>query len=161
LHHQPNTKKEKAMSTTSKDQVVESLSVLLGSSYTLYLKTHNFHWNVTGPMFTTLHTLFETQYLELALAVDEIAERIRTLGVFAPGSYAEFSKLTTINEAEGHPKATEMIAILVEDQSAIAAAARVVIKASEEGGDQASADLATRRLDIHEKNAWMLRSHLE
>lgn len=149
------------MSTTSDDKVVESLSVLLGSTYTLYLKTHNFHWNVTGPMFTTLHTLFETQYTELALAVDEIAERIRTLGAFAPGSYAEFSKLTTIAEANGHPKATEMISTLVEDQTAIAEASRQVIEVAEAAGDAASVDLATRRIEVHQKNAWMLRSHLE
>ncbi len=141
--------------------VVDSLSTLLASSYTLYLKTHNYHWNVTGPMFTTLHTLFETQYTELALAVDEIAERIRTVGAFAPGSYTAFAKLTTVKEENGRPKATDMIRNLVADQEAIAKAARAVIAAGEKAGDQATVDLATRRLDVHQKNAWMLQSHLE
>ena len=149
------------MSTPEKHAVVEPLSVLLASSYTLYLKTHNYHWNVTGPMFTTLHTLFETQYTELALAVDEIAERIRTLGAFAPGSYSAFAQLSTVSEETGRPAAKEMISILVADQEKLAAAARQVIEAAETARDQASADLATRRLDVHEKNAWMLRSHLE
>jgi len=144
-----------------KNAVVESLGVLLASSYTLYLKTHNYHWNVTGPMFTTLHTLFETQYTELALAVDEIAERIRALGAFAPGSYSVFAKLSTVKEETGRPEAKEMIRLLVADQQALADAARRVIEAAEAVRDQASGDLATRRLDIHEKNAWMLRSHLE
>lgn len=141
--------------------VVDSLSTLLASSYTLYLKTHNYHWNVTGPMFTTLHTLFETQYTELALAVDEIAERIRTVGAFAPGSYTAFARLTTVKEENGRPKATDMIRNLVADQEAIAKAARAVIAAGEKAGDQATVDLATRRLDVHQKNAWMLQSHLE
>lgn len=145
----------------SKQAVVEALSSLLAGSYTLYLKTHNYHWNVTGPMFTTLHTLFETQYLELAIAVDEIAERIRALGAFAPGSYSEFTRLSTVKEATEHLKAEEMIRVLVADQDAIASAARRVIDAAEIAGDQASADLGTRRIDVHEKNAWMLRSHLE
>ncbi len=143
------------------DQVAEAANRLLASSYTLYLKTHNFHWNVTGPMFTTLHTLFETQYQELALAVDEIAERIRALGHVAPGSYAEFAELTSVKEAVGVPPATEMIRQLTADQQTVAQAARTVIEAAEGAGDQASADLAVRRIEIHEKNAWMLRSHLE
>jgi starvation-inducible DNA-binding protein len=141
--------------------VTDALSVLLASSYTLYLKTHNYHWNVTGPMFTTLHTLFETQYTELAIAVDEIAERIRAAGAFAPGSYSAFSKLSTVKEETGRPEAKEMIRVLVGDQGAVADAARRVITAAESAGDQATADLATRRLEAHEKNAWMLRSHLE
>jgi starvation-inducible DNA-binding protein len=149
------------MPERSDSPVTAPLAKLLASSYTLYLKTHNFHWNVTGPMFTTLHTLFETQYTELALAVDEIAERIRALGSFAPGSYTEFAKLSAVKEASGHPKATEMIELLVRDHGAVTAAARAVVAAAEEAGDQASADLATRRIDVHEKSAWMLRSHLE
>jgi len=149
------------MARQAKAPVVDALSTLLASSYTLYLKTHNYHWNVTGPMFTTLHTLFETQYTELALAVDEMAERIRALGAFAPGSYSAFSKLSKVAEEEGRPEARKMIRNLVSDQAAVAAAARRVIEAAEAAGDQASADLATRRLDVHEKNAWMLRSHLE
>jgi starvation-inducible DNA-binding protein len=141
--------------------VVQSLSTLLASSYSLYLKTHNFHWNVTGPMFTTLHTMFEAQYTELALAIDEIAERIRSLGAFAPGSFTAFAALTKVQEETGRPEAKEMIRILVADQAALADAARAVIEAAEAVRDQATTDLATRRLDIHEKNAWMLRSHLE
>jgi len=149
------------MTQQSNTQVVAALSTLLASSYTLYLKTQNFHWNVTGPMFSTLHTLFETQYTELAMAVDEIAERIRALGAYAPASYSAFAKLTTIQEETGRPEAKEMIRILVSDQQAIAASARDLIEAAEAARDQASADLGTRRLDVHEKNAWMLRSHLE
>ena len=143
------------------EHVVEGLSRLLADSYTLYLKTHNYHWNVTGPMFTTLHTLFETEYSELALAVDEIAERIRALGAPAPGSYSEFSRLADVKEASGSPKATEMIEDLVADQATLVTAARRVVEAAEAAGDQASADLGTRRIDVHEKNAWMLRSHVE
>ncbi len=141
--------------------VVEKLNVLLASSYTLYLKTHNFHWNVTGPMFTTLHTLFETQYNELALAVDEIAERIRTLGAPAPGTYKAFASLSLVKEEEGVPKAMDMISQLVADSAVISEIAKEVIAAAEDINDQASADLATRRIDVHQKNAWMLRSHLE
>ena len=149
------------MTTKPNQAVVEALSALLATSYTLYLKTHNYHWNVTGPMFTTLHTLFETQYTELALAVDQIAERIRAVGAFAPGSYAAFAKLTSVKEETRRPKAKEMIRVLVSDQEAVAKSARRVIAAAEAIRDQASVDLATRRLDVHEKNAWMLRSHLE
>ena len=141
--------------------VVSELERLLASSYSLYLKTHNYHWNVTGPMFTTLHTLFETQYTELALAVDEIAERIRTLGARAPGSYSEFQRLSSVAEDTGSPKAEAMIQQLLEDQGRIADIARDIIGRADESGDQATADLATRRLDVHEKNGWMLRSHLE
>ncbi|MFC1746768.1 Dps family protein [Candidatus Neomarinimicrobiota bacterium] len=141
--------------------VIDELGRLLATSYTLYLKTHNYHWNVTGPMFTTLHTMFETQYTELALAVDEIAERIRSLGAPAPGSYTAFVKLTAIEEETGSPNAKEMIGNLVADQAAVSAVARRVIAAAESAGDQATGDLATRRLDVHEKHAWMLRSHLE
>lgn len=149
------------MKKPSNQRVVETLSILLASSYTLYLKTQNYHWNVTGPMFTTLHTLFETQYTELALAVDQIAERIRSVGAFAPGSFAGFTKLTTVNEDTGHPEAKAMIRNLAADQEKIAVAARAVIKAAEAASDQATIDLATRREDAHQKNAWMLRSHLE
>jgi len=145
----------------SNEAVVEALSRLLADSYTVYLKTHNYHWNVTGPMFTTLHTMFMTQYTELALAIDEIAERIRACGAFAPGSYAEFQKLSKVKDPKGRSTATAMLETLVADQEVVGDAARAVIKAAEKAGDQASADLATRRLDIHQKNAWMLRSHLE
>jgi starvation-inducible DNA-binding protein len=149
------------MTTQSNQPVAEALSALLASSYTLYLKTHNYHWNVTGPMFTTLHTLFETQYTELAIAVDQIAERIRAVGAFAPGSYSAFTRLSSVKEENGRPEAKEMIRILVSDQEVVAESARRVFVAAEAARDQASADLATKRLDVHEKNAWMLRSHLE
>ena len=141
--------------------VAEAASRLLADSYTIYLKTHNYHWNVTGPMFTTLHTLFETQYTELALAVDEIAERIRALGSRAPGSYSEFARLASVKEAEGTASAQQMIEQLVSDYDTVAATAREVFARAEEAGDQATADLAVRRIDVCEKNAWMLRSHLE
>ena len=144
-----------------KKPVVDALSRLLADSYTTYLKTHNFHWNVTGPMFNTLHTMFETQYTELAMAVDEIAERIRALGAPAPGTYAAFQKLSSVREPKSLPNARGMIDQLAKDQDAIAKSARAVIKAAEGAGDSASADLATRRIDTHQKNAWMLRSHLE
>jgi starvation-inducible DNA-binding protein len=143
------------------DPVVEAAARLLADSYTLYLKTHNFHWNVTGPMFMTLHALFMTQYTELALAVDEIAERIRALGHLAPGSYTEFARLSRVKEAQGAPSAKEMIRELVADNATVAAAAQALFDAAEEAGDQASADLATQRIQVADKNAWMLRSHLE
>jgi starvation-inducible DNA-binding protein len=142
-------------------RVADATARLLADSYTLYLKTHNFHWNVTGPMFTTLHTLFETQYTELALAVDQIAERIRALGEFAPGSYSEFARLATVKEAKSVPPAVEMIRQLVADYETVAATAQEVFDVADELGDQATADLATQRMQISEKNAWMLRSHLE
>ncbi len=144
-----------------KDSRVEALSRLLADSYTLYLKTHNFHWNVKGPMFTTLHTLFETQYTELALAVDEIAERIRAVGAPAPGSYAAFGKLTGIKESEKVPSAVEMVKQLAADQDTVASSARAVLEVSQAAEDEVSADLAITRMQVHEKNAWMLRSHLE
>jgi len=143
------------------DEIVKCLSELLATSYTVYLKTHNYHWNVTGPMFTTLHTLFETEYTELALAVDEIAERIRAMGARAPGSYSEYIKLSAVTEDTDSPAALDMIKVLVSDQQSIVEVAKRVVAAAEEAGDLATADLGTRRIDIHEKNAWMLRSHLE
>lgn len=145
----------------NRQAVIDALGALLADSYTLYLKTHSYHWNVTGPMFTTLHTLFETHYMELALAVDEIAERIRALGAPAPGSYTQFSERAAVREDTGVPKATEMIEALVRDQVTVADAARRVVKAAEALGDDASGDLGVRRIEVHEKNAWMLRSHLE
>jgi starvation-inducible DNA-binding protein len=145
----------------AKKPLVEAASRLLADSYTLYLKTHNYHWNVTGPMFGQLHALFETQYTELAAAVDVIAERIRTLGAPAPGSYAAFSRLATIKEApDAPPAAEEMIHHLAADQDAVVASANLLLKAAESADDAATLDLATRRIDVHEKNAWMLRSHL-
>ncbi len=142
-------------------EIVAGLSKLLADTYTLYLKTHNFHWNVTGPMFQTLHLMFETQYNELALAVDLIAERIRALGAPAPGSYREFGQLSSIKEAEGVPPATEMIRQLVEAQEAVVRTARGVFPAVDRASDEPTADLLTQRMQVHEKTAWMLRSLLE
>ena len=141
--------------------IAEGLSRLLADTYTLYLKTHNFHWNVTGPMFQTLHLMFETQYNELALAVDLIAERIRALGYPAPGTYAEYSKLSSIKEAPGVPKAQEMIRLLVDGQEAIVRTARSIFPVVEKVNDEPTADLLTQRMQVHEKTAWMLRSLLE
>lgn len=146
---------------TQKSAAVEPLEVLLADSYTLYLKTHSYHWNVTGPMFSSLHTLFETQYTELALAVDEIAERIRSLGAPAPGSYSQFIERANVKEDTGVPPAMDMIRNLAADHEAVAAAARQVARAAEDAEDDASVDLGVRRIDLHEKSAWMLRSHLE
>jgi len=142
-------------------EIAEGLSRLLADTYTLYLKTHNFHWNVTGPMFTTLHTLFETHYNELAIAVDIIAERIRTLGVNAPGSYKQFAELSSIEEETGTPSAIEMIRQLVEGQEAVTRTARSIFPVVEQSNDEPTADLLTQRMQVHEKNAWMLRSLLE
>jgi len=143
-----------------RQQIGEGLSRLLADTYTVYLKTHNFHWNVTGPMFNTLHLMFETQYNELALAVDLIAERIRALGLPAPGSYAQFAKLTCIQEETGVPAAEEMIRQLVKDQETVVRTARSIFPAVEKAGDEPTADLLTQRMQIHEKTAWMLRSML-
>jgi starvation-inducible DNA-binding protein len=141
-------------------QIAEGLSRLLADSYTLYLKTHNYHWNVTGPQFNSLHLMFETQYTELATAVDEIAERIRSLGVRAPGSYSEFAELTSIAEGSGEESAEEMTRQLVLGQESVARTAREAFGAAEQANDQPTADLLTQRMQIHEKNAWMLRSML-
>ena len=141
--------------------IADGLSHLLADTYTLYLKTHNFHWNVKGPMFQTLHLMFETQYNELALAVDLIAERIRALGEPAPGSYSDFARLSPIKEAKGVPAATKMIAELVAGQEAVARTARRIFPLVEKANDEPTADLLTQRMQIHEKTAWMLRSLLE
>lgn len=137
------------------------LGKLLADTYTLYLMTHNFHWNVKGPMFNTLHLMFETQYNELALAVDLIAERIRALGEPAPGTYSEFVKLSSIKEVKGVPTAEEMIRHLVKGQEAVVKTARSLFPAVEKASDEPTADLLTQRMQLHEKNAWMLRSLLE
>jgi len=141
--------------------IAEGLSRLLADTYTLYLKTHYFHWNVTGPMFNTLHLMFEAQYTELALAVDLVAERIRSLDVYAPGTYRDFAKLSSINESESVPKAEDMIKELVEGHEAVCRTARSVFPASDAASDEATADLLTQRLQLHEKTAWMLRSLLQ
>ena len=141
--------------------IAAGLANLLADTYTLYLKTHNFHWNVTGPMFQTLHLMFEQQYNELALAVDLIAERIRALGVAAPGTYKAFAKLSSIKEEEGVPSAEEMIARLVEGQEAVVRTARSIFPVVDQANDEPTADLLTQRMQVHEKTAWMLRSLLD
>lgn len=143
-----------------RQEIASGLARLLADSYSLYLKTHNYHWNVTGPMFNTLHLMFETQYTELATAVDEIAERIRALGIKAPGSYSDFQKLTSIAEGTGDESAEEMIRQLVIGQETIVRTAREVFPLAEAANDEPSADLLTQRMQLHEKNAWMLRSML-
>jgi len=145
---------------TDRAAIADGLARLLADSYTLYLKTHNYHWNVTGPHFNTLHTMFEAQYTELATAVDEIAERIRALGVKAPGSYREFAALASVDEAQGHEDAAQMIRELVAGQEAVVRTARAAFPAAERASDEPTADLLTQRMQIHEKNAWMLRSML-
>ncbi len=144
-----------------RQEIAEGLSRLLADTYSLYLKTHNFHWNVTGPMFNTLHLMFEAQYTELALAVDLIAERIRALGFPAPGTYSEYAKLSSIDETPGVPKAEEMIRLLVQGQESVVRTARSIFPIVDAANDEPSADLLTQRMQIHEKTAWMLRSLLE
>lgn len=143
-----------------REAIAKGLSKLLADTYTLYLKTHNYHWNVTGPMFNTLHLMFEQQYTELATAVDLIAERIRALGHPAPGSYRAYSKLTSIKEEEGVPDANEMIRQLVIGQETVVRTARELFPTVEKAADEPTADLLTQRMQVHEKNAWMLRSLL-
>ena len=142
-------------------EIAKGLGHLLADTYTLYLKTHNFHWNVTGPMFQTLHLMFETHYNELALAVDLVAERIRALGLHAPGTYRQFAQLSAIKEEDGIPKAQEMIRLLVQGHETVARTAREVFVSAEEASDQPTCDLLTQRMQVHEKTAWMLRSLLE
>ncbi len=149
------------ISEGDRQEIAEGLSRLLADSYTLYLKTHNYHWNVVGPMFNTLHLMFETHYNELALAVDLIAERIRSLGEPAPATYREFLALSSIGEDDDHPDATEMIRRLVKGHEAVARTARSVFPIVEKSSDEPTADLLTQRLQVHEKTAWMLRSMLE
>lgn len=142
--------------------ITAGLSRLLADTYTLYLTTHNFHWNVTGPMFNTLHTMFMTQYTELWNAVDPIAERIRSLGHVAPGSYAQFAKLSSLPDAPAKPpKALEMVRLLADGHEAVARTARSIFPAANKADDQPTCDLLTQRLDLHEKTAWMLRALLE
>ena len=142
--------------------IAGGLSHLLADTYTLYLTTHNFHWNVTGPMFNTLHQMFMVQYTELWNAVDPIAERVRSLGHAAPGSYAQFGALTSIKDAPASPpKALEMVRILVEGHEAVARTARSIFPLADKAGDEPTADLLTQRLTVHEQTAWMLRSLLE
>ena len=149
------------ISEEDRKSIVDGLSRLLSDTYVLYLKTHNFHWNVTGPMFQTLHLMFETQYNELALAVDLIAERIRALGFPAPATYREFARLTSIREDEVVPRADEMIRLLVQGQEAVVRTARAAFAPAERASDQPTMDLLTQRMQIHEKTAWMQRSLLQ
>ena len=142
-------------------KIAQGLSKLLADNFTLYLKTHNFHWNVTGPMFNTLHLMFETQYNELWTANDQIAERIRSLGYPAPGTLSEYEKMSSVREAQGQPKAEMMVRQLVEGNEAVARTARSIFPAVDSASDEATADLLTQRMQVHEKNAWMLRSLLE
>jgi starvation-inducible DNA-binding protein len=141
-----------------RESIANKLAILLADTYTLYLKTHNFHWNVTGPMFNTLHLMFEQQYNELALAVDLIAERIRALGVFAPGSYTQYTQLSTIKEETEIPQAEEMIRLLLEGHEAVIRTARSSFPVAENANDESTCDLLTQRIQIHEKTGWMLRS---
>ena len=149
------------LSETDRKEIADSLSHLLADSYTLYIKTHNYHWNVTGPQFQQLHDAFEQHYIELSKAVDDIAERIRSLGHYAPGSYKAFSELTEIEEEEGHPNAETMVRNLVRSHETVARTARRAFKHAEKAGDESTCDLLTQRMQTHEKTAWMLRSVVE
>ncbi len=144
--------------STERGLVADALARLLADTYTLYLKTHGYHWNVTGPQFRSLHLMFEEQYLELRDAVDEIAERIRALGPLAPGSYREMSRLISVTDEEGAPEAMEMVRHLIVGRETVVRAAETVVHAADEAGDAASLDLATRRVAVHEKTLWMLRA---
>lgn len=152
---------EIGISKDDRKAIADGLSHVMADTYALYLKTHNYHWNVTGPMFQTLHLMFEAQYNELWAAVDVVAERIRALGHFAPGTYKAFARLSSIGEEEGVPPATEMIKNLVKGHEQAAATARKLFPAADKANDQATADLLTQRLEVHEKTAWMLRSLVE
>jgi starvation-inducible DNA-binding protein len=149
------------ISAKDRTRLAEGLSRLLADTYVLYLKTHNFHWNVEGPMFQTLHIMFMEQYTEAWNAIDPIAERIRALGHYAPGTYKQYVKLASVKETEGVPKAGQMIRQLIEGQETVARTARSVLPVADDANDQPTLDLLTQRLDIHEKNAWMLRSLLK
>lgn len=149
------------ISEEQRKKIADGLAHLLADTYTLYIKTHNFHWNVTGPMFNSLHLMFEKQYMELANAVDEIAERVRALGFPAPASYQQFSALTVIKEETGVPVAKEMIKQLVQGQESVVRTARGILPVADDANDQPTVDLLTRRMEAHEKTAWMLRSLLE
>jgi len=155
------SKPDIGISETDRAAISQGLSVLLADSYSLYLTTHNFHWNVTGPMFNTLHLMFMTQYTEQWTALDLIAERIRALGHPAPGTYKEFGRLTTIKEVDGVPKAMDMVRHLVTAQESTARTARKLFPLVDKANDQPTADLLTQRIEVHEKTAWMLRSLLE
>jgi starvation-inducible DNA-binding protein len=156
MHQAQNT-----IQSTPEAGLAAGLSTLLADTYTLYLKTHNYHWNVTGPQFASLHLLFETQYTELALAVDQIAERIRALREKAPGSYRAFSALSSITEEDDQPSATTMVERLIQGQETVIRTAQKVSRLANNAADEPTADLLIQRMQVHQKNAWMLRSLLE
>src|SRR6185312_9636378 len=149
------------ISAKDRAAIAHGLSKLLADTYVVYLKTHNFHWNVEGPMFQTLHQMFMEQYTETWNAIDLIAERIRSLGEYAPGTYREYAKLARIKETDGVPRAEEMVRLLIEGQEAIVRTAREALSVADEANDQPTLDLLTQRMQVHEKNAWMLRSLLK
>ena len=149
------------ISTKDRAAIAKGLSRLLADTYVVYLKTHNFHWNVEGPMFQTLHQMFMEQYTETWNAIDLVAERIRSLGHYAPGTYREYLELARVKETPGHPQATQMVRLLIEGQEAIVKTAREVLPLAENADDQPTLDLLTQRMQVHEKNAWMLRSLLK
>ena len=153
----PNT----GISAKDREAIAKGLSRLLADTYVLYLKTHNFHWNVEGPMFQTLHQMFMAQYTETRNAIDLVAERIRSLGHYAPGTYKEYLKLGSIRETDGVPRAEQMVKLLIEAQEAVVRTARGVLPIAEKANDQPTLDVLTQRMDVHEKNAWMLRSLLK
>lgn len=146
------------ISEGDRTEIAEGLKRLLADTYTLYLQTHNFHWNVTGPHFRPLHLMFEEHYVELAEAVDDIAERIRTLDVVAPGTYKKFAELSSIEEVEGVPEATEMVRLLTHGHEQVVKTAREVLKVAQDADDESSAALVSDRMRVHEKTAWMLRA---
>jgi starvation-inducible DNA-binding protein len=154
--NRPNT----ALSAEDRERLADGLARVLADTYTLYLKTHNYHWNVEGPNFKALHDLFEEQYSDLAAAVDEIAERIRALGHYAPGSYTDFARIAAVQEDTGRPDATTMLRRLADDQDTVANTCRQVLQTAGQADDPATDDLLTGRVQTHEKNAWMLRAHL-
>ena len=149
------------ISAQNRAAIAKGLSRLLADTYVVYLKTHNFHWNVEGPMFQTLHLMFMEQYTEAWNAIDPIAERIRSLGEYAPGTYREYARLSRVKETPGVPKAEQMVKLLIEGQEALVKTAREVLPLAEEADDQPTLDLLTQRMQVHEKNAWMLRSLLK
>jgi len=146
------------INAADREKIAEGLAHLLADSYTLYLQTHNFHWNVTGPQFRELHLMFEEHYTELAVAVDDIAERIRTLGVAAPGTYKAFAGLSSIREVDGVPSGSEMVDILTTGHETVVKTCRQVLKVAQEGDDESTVALASDRMRVHEKTAWMLRA---
>jgi starvation-inducible DNA-binding protein len=160
-HILERTAMDTGISAKDRAAIAQGLSRLLADTYVVYLKTHNFHWNVEGPMFQTLHQMFMEQYTETWNAIDLVAERIRSLGHYAPGTYAEYLKLARVKETPGQPRAEQMVKLLIEGQEAVVRTAREVLPLAEKADDQPTLDLLTQRMQVHEKNAWMLRSLLK